>query len=329
MRALSRSRAGVHGPSHVAGSRGGLVPRQSCDAERGLRNAPDASRQLVALVGLLWRGAAHEYALYAMLAVGSEAPHATRAHVCAALVGRVRVCRPPQRGRRKGTWRALARQDASFKVPLRRDQVTSTPANPWVSWVVEGYSGVETPPLASFCCLGATCENIYATWNSPRCPLLKIPPPRCRQVTRTKDKESHLLALNLRTASPGSRRLPSRALPCRTRTDICSSPASLAAQRHSVHSVYCTHSRPRLEECAPSSGARMRGAHGRPTKEHLHALLRLLLFSLLGGARQLGAEGPFDFGNDGVVRDGLPRFVLVDDLRLHVELLRTTRTWGG
>ena len=114
--------------------RGGLGPRQSCDAERGLRNAPDASRQLVALVGLLWRGAAHEYALYAMLAVGSEAPHATRAHVCAALVGRVRVCRPPQRGRRKGTWRALARQDASFKVPLRRDQVTSTTGKTRDSW---------------------------------------------------------------------------------------------------------------------------------------------------------------------------------------------------
>ena len=105
VRALSRSRAGVHGPSHVAGS-SGLGSRQSCDAERGLRNAPDASRQLVASVGLLWREAVHDYALYAMLAVGSEVPRATRARMCAALVGRVCEGEPPQRGRRKGTWRA-------------------------------------------------------------------------------------------------------------------------------------------------------------------------------------------------------------------------------
>ena len=132
--------------------RGGLVPRQSCDAERGLRNAPDASRQLVASVGLLWRGAVHDYALYAMLAVGSEAPHATRAHVCAALVGRVRVCRPPQRGRRKGTWRALARQDASFKVPLRRDQVGIPNEHDWQNQGFLGWEGLfsgQNSPLAS------------------------------------------------------------------------------------------------------------------------------------------------------------------------------------
>ena len=75
----------------------------------------------VALVGLPRRRAVHDHALFAMLAVGSEAPRATRGRMCAALVGRVCEGEPPQRGRRKGTWRARARQDASFKVPPRRD----------------------------------------------------------------------------------------------------------------------------------------------------------------------------------------------------------------
>ena len=101
-----------------------MGPRQSCDAKRASRTARDASRHLVALVGLHRRRAVHEYALHAMLVVGSEAPCMTRARVYAALVGRVRVFRPPQRGRRKGTWRARARQDAFFKVPLERDQLT-------------------------------------------------------------------------------------------------------------------------------------------------------------------------------------------------------------
>ena len=86
--------------------RGGMEPRQWCDAERRSRNARDASGHLLALVGLLRHRAMHEYALCAMLAVGSEAPRATRARVCAALVGRVRACRPPQRGCRKDPWRA-------------------------------------------------------------------------------------------------------------------------------------------------------------------------------------------------------------------------------
>ena len=98
--------------------RGGTGPRQSCNANRASRTARDASRHSVALVGLPRRRAVHEYALFAMLAVGSEAPRATRRRVCAALVGRVRACRPPQRGRRKGPWRAGARQDASFKSRL-------------------------------------------------------------------------------------------------------------------------------------------------------------------------------------------------------------------
>ena len=84
----------------------------------------------MALVGLHRRRAVHEYALHAMLVVGSEAPCMTRARVYAALVGRVRVFRPPQRGRRKGTWRARARQDAFFKVPLERDQLTRRVALP-------------------------------------------------------------------------------------------------------------------------------------------------------------------------------------------------------
>ena len=115
-----------------------MGPRQSCDAKRASRTARDASRHLVALVGLLCHRAVHDYALYAMLAVGSEAPHATRAHVCAALVGRVRVCRPPQRGRRKGTWRARARQDAFFKVPLERDQLTRRVALPPLGRLARG-----------------------------------------------------------------------------------------------------------------------------------------------------------------------------------------------
>ena len=86
--------------------RGGMEPRQWCGAERGSRNARDASRHLLALVGLLRHRAMHEYALCAMLAVGSEAPRVTRARVCAALVGRVRACRSPQRGCRKDPWRA-------------------------------------------------------------------------------------------------------------------------------------------------------------------------------------------------------------------------------
>ena len=132
--------------------RGGMEPRQWCDAERRSRNARDASGHLLALVGLLRHRAMHEYALCAMLAVGSEAPHATRAHVCAALVGRVRVCRPPQRGRRKGTWRALARQDASFKVPLRRDQVGIPNEHDWQNQGFLGWEGLfsgQNSPLAS------------------------------------------------------------------------------------------------------------------------------------------------------------------------------------
>ena len=95
--------------------RGGMEPRQWCDAERRSRNARDASGHLLALVGLLRHRDMHEYALCAMLVVGSEAPRATRARVCAALVGRVRACRPPQRGCRKDPWRTRARQDAVFK----------------------------------------------------------------------------------------------------------------------------------------------------------------------------------------------------------------------
>ena len=100
-----------------------MGPRQSCDAKRASRTARDASRHLVALVGLLCRRAVHDYALYAMLAVGSEAPCATWARMCAALVGLVCEGEPPQRGRRRGTWVLDGRepakcQDASFKVPL-------------------------------------------------------------------------------------------------------------------------------------------------------------------------------------------------------------------
>ena len=101
--------------------RGGMGPRQWCEANGASRIARDGCRHLVALVGLYSRRVTHGYALYAMLAVGSEAPRATQARMCAALVGRVRACRPPQRGRRKGSWRARARQDASFKVPPQRD----------------------------------------------------------------------------------------------------------------------------------------------------------------------------------------------------------------
>ena len=96
------------------------------------RAARDASCHSVALVELLCRRAVHEYALCAMLALGSEAPRVTRARVCAALVGRVRVCRPSQRGRRKGTWRAQARQDAAFN-PFRTrvgSSQQSTPSAP-------------------------------------------------------------------------------------------------------------------------------------------------------------------------------------------------------
>ena len=113
----------------VLQDRGGLGPRQSCDAERGPWNAPDASRHLVALVGLLCHRAVHDYALYAMLAVGSEAPRATRGRMCAALVGRVCEGEPSQRGRRKGTWRARARQDASFKVPPPAGPRVRPPSN--------------------------------------------------------------------------------------------------------------------------------------------------------------------------------------------------------
>ena len=113
----------------VLQDRGGLGPRQSCDAERGPWNAPDASSHLVALVGLLCHRAVHDYALYAMLAVGSEAPRATRARMCAALVGRVCEGEPSQRGRRKGTWRARARQDASFKVPPPAGPRVRPPSN--------------------------------------------------------------------------------------------------------------------------------------------------------------------------------------------------------
>ena len=73
-----------------------------------------------------------------MLVVGSEAPRTTRARVYAALVGRVRVFRPPQRGRRKGTWRARARQDAFFKVPLERDQLTRRVALPPLGRLARG-----------------------------------------------------------------------------------------------------------------------------------------------------------------------------------------------
>ena len=117
VRALPRCRAGVPHPADVAGSRGhgaAAVVR----SERGLTDRRDGCRHLVALVGLYSRRVTHGYALYAMLAVGSEAPRATQARMCAALVGRVRACRPPQRGRRKGPWRAGARQDASFKSHL-------------------------------------------------------------------------------------------------------------------------------------------------------------------------------------------------------------------
>ena len=129
-----------------------MGPRQSCDAKRASRTARDASRHLVALVGLHRRRAVHEYALHAMLVVGSEAPCMTRARVYAALVGRVRVFRPPQRGRRKGTWRALARQDASFKVPLRRDQVGIPNEHDWQNQGFLGWEGLfsgQNSPLAS------------------------------------------------------------------------------------------------------------------------------------------------------------------------------------
>ena len=68
-----------------------MGPRQSCDAKRASRTARDASSHLVALVGLHRRRAVHEYAMHAMLVVGSEAPCMTRARVYAALVGRVRA----------------------------------------------------------------------------------------------------------------------------------------------------------------------------------------------------------------------------------------------
>ena len=83
-----------------------MEPRQWCGAERGSRNARDASGHLLALVGLLRHRAMHEYALCAMLAVGSEAPRAIRARMCAALVGRICEGELPQRGRRKDPWRA-------------------------------------------------------------------------------------------------------------------------------------------------------------------------------------------------------------------------------
>lgn len=43
---------------------------------------------------------------------------------------------------------------------------------------------------------------------------------------------------------------------------------------------------------------------------------------LLRGPRELCAKCPLNLGNDGIVRDGLSTLVLVNDLRLHVHLLR-------
>jgi len=45
------------------------------------------------------------------------------------------------------------------------------------------------------------------------------------------------------------------------------------------------------------------------------------VLSLLGCPGQLAAEGALDLGDDGIVGDGLARLVLIDHLRLHVELL--------
>eukprot|EP00966_Prymnesium_polylepis_P334790 7390163-Prymnesium_polylepis.1 len=65
------------------------------------------------------------------------------------LVGRVRVCGPPQRGRRKGSWRARARQDASFK--SRRTERSAPPEAtkcPWCRPIPErqGVTGGSKPP---------------------------------------------------------------------------------------------------------------------------------------------------------------------------------------
>ena len=68
----------------LAGSRGhGAAAVVRCERGPASRIARDGCRHLVALVGLYSRRVTHGYALYAMLAVGSEAPRATRAHMCA------------------------------------------------------------------------------------------------------------------------------------------------------------------------------------------------------------------------------------------------------
>ena len=107
-----------------------------------------------------------------MLALGSEAPRATRARMCAALVGRVRVCRPPQRGRRKGTWRARARQDAFFKVPLERDQLTRRVALPPLGRLARGlgqskirHSAARHVPPSSVILRQHSKSVTYGTWR--------------------------------------------------------------------------------------------------------------------------------------------------------------------
>ena len=186
--------------------RGGLVPRQSCDAERGLRNAPDASRQLVASVGLLWRGAVHDYALYAMLAVGSEAPRATRARMCAALVWRVCEGEPSQRGRRKGTWRARARQDASFKVPPPAGPRVRPPSNEALVFSLEAGSVSASVSSATrltndlrcgvFCCVALffsrNCVRNDLRWPTQRSESGLSP---CRLAKHTSEELRCVVAL--------------------------------------------------------------------------------------------------------------------------------------
>ena len=97
MRALPRCRAGVHCAADVAGSRGHGAAAGVRDANGASRIVRDGCRHLVALVGQHCHRVTHEYALYAMLAEGSEAPCATWARMCAALiVGLVCEGEPPQ-----------------------------------------------------------------------------------------------------------------------------------------------------------------------------------------------------------------------------------------
>ena len=108
-----------------------------------------------------------------MLAVGSEAPRATRARMCAALVGRVCEGEPSQRGRRKGTWRARARQDASFKVPPPAGPRVRPPSNEALVFSLEAGSVSASVSSATrltndlrcgvFCCVALFLGIAYAT----------------------------------------------------------------------------------------------------------------------------------------------------------------------